>query len=478
MKKLLLIVFLLCLSLSSFSQQFSLLNTGTLYDSFENPSARAFLSDTSKMYAFNFLVPNFNADLFLSGDAQATLKSRAFLNEYDNAALKINQDRYNRVTENINVYILMFKMFSSIDGDEEMGFSWQLKTDGKANLSDESIAALNGPGDFTTGQNYTNIFDSRYYYQTYHQFSFTYRERLNKQLAIGLKFSVLSGVEYQQLNINSSNATFDNVTDAAQATLQGTYKAAYIPGQFTKNDYLPTFRSPGASISVGSTYTTEDNFVLQGNIKDLGFIHWSPRSTIYNFDGTQTFPGLSSPSREDTIYKYVSKIIHNEATEGSFTTPIDGLAELSLHKVFFIDDDHLFSYAPTLVASKELFYNGFVGALVNPIQYQYYSLTLTPSYNDLKVFSFGAQFMYRKPNWEIYIGSDRLAQTVSLTSEALSKHSAGVDQNSGYTGANIFLGFSLKLGPLIEHPMDASSIPNGEKGFLGRLWGRLFKTDD
>ena len=478
MKKLLLIVFLLCLAVTSFSQQFSLLNTGTLYDSFENPSARAFLSDTSKMYAFNFMVPNFNADLFLSGDAQASLKSRVFLNQYDNSALKINQQKFNRATSNINVYILMFKMFTSVNGDEEMGFSWQLKTDGKASFSDESIAALNGPGDFVSGQNYTNILDSRYYYQTYHQFSFTYRERLNKQVAIGFKFSLLAGVEYQQLNINSSNATFNSAADTARANLQGTYKAAYIPGQFTAHDYLPTFRSPGASISVGSTYTTEDKFILQGNIKDLGFIHWSPLSKIYDFDDAATFPGLSSPNREDTIYKYVSKIIHNGGTEGSFTTPLDGTAELSLHKVFYIDDDQLFSYAPTLVASKELFYNGFVGALVNPIQYKYYSLTLTPSYNDLKEFNFGAQFMYRKPNWEIYIGSDRLGQTLSLTSESLSKHSTSIDQNSAYTGANIFLGFSLKLGPTIEHPMDASSIPNGEKGFLGRLWGRLFKTND
>jgi hypothetical protein len=38
------------------------------------------------------------------------------------------------------------------------------------------------------------------------------------------------------------------------------------------------------------------------------------------------------------------------------------------------------------------------------------------------------------------------------------------------------MGFSLKFGPVVEHPMNASSIPTGEKGFLGRLWGRWFKT--
>jgi len=37
---------------------------------------------------------------------------------------------------------------------------------------------------------------------------------------------------------------------------------------------------------------------------------------------------------------------------------------------------------------------------------------------------------------------------------------------------------AFRLGPVIEHPMNSSTIPMGEKGFLGRLWGRLFKTGE
>ena len=181
MKKILLVLLFLLFSVKIFAQQFSLYNTGTLYDSFENPSQRAFIPDTSKMYASNFLIPNVNFNFFLSGDAQATLKSRAFLNQYDNSALQINKGRYNRVNENVNAYLVMIKMFSSLAGDEEMGFSWQLKSEGKGLLSDESIAALNGTQSFATGQNYSNIFNDSYYYQTYHQISFTYREKFNKQ---------------------------------------------------------------------------------------------------------------------------------------------------------------------------------------------------------------------------------------------------------------------------------------------------------
>jgi hypothetical protein len=477
MKKFLLVLFLLSFSAKIFAQQFSLLNTGTLYDAFENPSQRAFVPDTSKMYAFNFFIPNFNANVFVSGDAQATLKSRIFLNKYNNSALAIYPTRLNHVTENVNAYLLMFKWFSSLKGDVEMGVSWQLKSDGKALLTDASIAALNGTGSFNSGQDYQNVLNSHYYYQTYHQISYSYREKINKQLQFGFKASILAGVEYQKLNINSSNAVFDKAADSALVALQGQYTAGYIPGAFTAHDYLPTLRSPGLSISLGATYHTEDNVIIQGNIKDLGFIHWSPRSHVYDFSSITTVHGLSTPQREDSIYNKVNKLIHSSGgTTGSFTTPIDGVAEFSASKSFWIDDDHQFKYSPTLVVSKELFYQGFVAGFVNPFQYQKYVLTLTPTYDDLKAFNLGVQFMMKTPNWEFYIGSDRITQTIGMAGDALNKNSPNITMNSAYSGMSIFLGFSLKLGPTVEHPMNASTIPNGEKGFLGRLWSRWFKT--
>jgi len=476
MKKVLLVLCLFFFTAKVFAQQFSQYNTGSLYDSFENPSQRAFIPDSSKQFATNFLFPNINFNFFLSGDAQATLKSRAFLNMYDNSALKINQGQNNLARLNANLYLVMFKTFTSLNGDEEMGFSWQVKAEGQGLFTDETIAAFNGTQSFVSGSAYPNIFNSNYYYQTYHQFSFTYREKFNKVFAFGVKISALLGIEYQKLDVTNSNVVYDNIKDTAGVALKGKYYQSYVPGTFTKQDYLPEFRNPGLSISIGTTYRTEDSFILQGNIKDLGFIHWSPRSHVYDFDKSAVIQGLSTPKREDSIYNKVYDIIHNNPTVGSFTTPIDGRAELSINKSFWIDDDKNFKYSPTLIASKELFNPGFIGALVNPFQYQKYILTLTTTYDDLKIFNLGAQFMMKTPNWEFYFGSDKLAQSVSLLSEATNKNSPGINQNSAYTGADFFIGFSIKFGPVIEHPMNASAIPTGEKGFLGRLWARLFKT--
>ncbi len=372
----------------------------------------------------------------------------------------------------------MYKAFTSFNGDEEMGFSWQLKAEGRGTFSDESVATFNGTGSFISGNPYTNIFNDKFVYQTYHQVSFTYREKFSNQFALGVKFSALLGIQYQNLDITHSNAVYDSENDTVGVGLQGKYYQSYVPGHFTTRDYLPTFRNPGASITIGTTYRTEDNFVIQGNLKDLGFIHWSSRSNIYNFDDGAVIHGLSTPAREDSIYNKLYDIIRSNNIIGSFTSPIDGRLELAVNKSFWLDDDRMFKYSPTAVASKELFNPGFIFALTNPLQYDKYVLTLTTTYDDLKIFSLGAQLMAKTANWEFYIGSDKLTQTASFIAQAGSKSPSAIAQNSGYTGGDLFIGFSMKFGPVIEHPMNASSIPTGEKGFFGRLWGRLFKTSN
>jgi len=134
-------------------------------------------------------------------------------------------------------------------------------------------------------------------------------------------------------------------------------------------------------------------------------------------------------------------------------------------------------YAPTLILSKELFYTGFTAALVSPIQYNNYSVSLVTSYDDRKIFRFGTQFMIKSKNGEFFIASNQLPQSVTLADVA-GKVRSDVAKNGSFTGTDISIGFSMKFGPVIEHPMNASHIPMGEKGFLGRLWDKLFKPSD
>ena len=82
--------------------------------------------------------------------------------------------------------------------------------------------------------------------------------------------------------------------------------------------------------------------------------------------------------------------------------------------------------------------------------------------------------MFKSGNMEVFTGSDRLMNTVSL---AGSTGKGATYTNGSYAGADIYFGFAVKFGPVVEHPLNANVIPDGNKGFLGRLWNRVFKAN-
>jgi hypothetical protein len=483
MKKLLPLILLSLLSAKIFAQRFSQYNTGTLYDSFENPSQKVFTSDTSKMFAFNFLAPNFNYNFFLTGDVQSALKSRAFSNYYNTAALQIGKGKYNHLDANANAYLVMFKVFSDVNGEQELGFSINTKVESRGIVSDESVALFNGTGAFPNSS-YNNIFNDNLYYQVYQQIGFTYRETISKKFALGVKLSALSGVTYDKIEITQSQVTLDTVNGAASLALAGKNSASSNEGQSYLQNMIPTFRNPGASISIGGSYKSEDGFTIQGNIKDLGFIHWNKHSSTYFFNNIGapiTIGGLSTSSREDSIYNKTHALITTAPSINSFTTAINGVAEFSVNKSYRLDYDGNFNFSPTLIAQKELLYSGFTAALVAPFNYHKYTVTLTSSYDDLKLFNFGGQFMIKSDDFEFFIGSERLYQSASLIKSAIAKASAPVEYYTTptpFTGADFFIGLSWKFGPVVEHNMNSSGVPvNSEKGFLGRLFERIFPQD-
>ncbi|MDB5286594.1 MAG: hypothetical protein JWR05_1543 [Mucilaginibacter sp.] len=474
MRKILLAICLILCAPKVFSQQFSHYNTGTVYESFENPSVQTFTPDSSRQYAFNLFIPNISGNLYITGNSQSSLKSRFFNGSYDNTQLKIDKGAFNQINANVNVYLIMFKAFTNLSSNGEIGFSVQTRGESRGVYTDESVAIFNGPGAFAK-DHYDNIFNNALSYQTYNQVSFSYSEKINKKFALGIKLSALMGIQYQKLTINQSSIDFDRINDNALLGLSGKYYLNYTPGPFGGSDLLPTFRNPGASISIGTTLRTADNFILQGNLKDLGFIKWASRSGTYTFNTQDTLQGLSSFNRENNIYLTTRKMIRTGAKFGSFVTPTNGKIELSANKKYWLDYDKKFRYSPTIIASKELFYNGFTIAMVNPVSYKNITVSATSSYDQYKIFNMGGQFMVKSSNAEFFIGSERLLQTGNFIRAGMGNN-AQINKNGAYSGADIFLGFSLKFGSVIEHPMNASHIPMADgKGFFSTLWGRIFK---
>ncbi|RYZ95167.1 MAG: hypothetical protein EOP47_26345 [Sphingobacteriaceae bacterium] len=472
MKKTLLLFGLLLFSANLFAQQFSLYDTETLFDSFENPAQRSIIRDSSNMYAFNFFMPNGGVNTSVHGNANATLQNRLFSpNKWDNRNLEIGQGKFNYTTANANIYLIMFKVFTNLKGNQELGFSLKIKGEGTAAVTDETIGILDGNDLFKAGDVYNNIFNSKGYYQTYHQLGFSYREDVTNRLALGVKLNLLLGMSYQKLQIHESNIAFNNPDTSALLKLRATYYRSYTPGKLSWQDMIPSTRHPGASISLGASYKSERGVVWQFNVKDLGFIHWSNSSRIYYANDTTTLHPLAGEFKEDSIRLQSVKLLNSGLVKvGSFTTPTNGIIEIGATKRYWLNDMHTLRLSPSIIMQKQLFFPGYIGALVAHLQYNKIIITGTTSYDDTRLLNIGGQFMYKTPNFEVFAGSESLLQTA--------RAAVGSPNFGGqYAAGSIFIGLSAKFGAAVESNMNASHIPMGEKGFLGRFWSRLFKTN-
>ncbi len=479
MKKVLLVSCLLILTIKAFSQRFAQYNTGTLYDAFENPSQRSFIPDSSRQFASNFFVPNLSGNAFFSGEGQSAVKSRIFSGFYNITGVSTGNNRYNYLNANAGNYILMLKIYTNPTGNRELGFFWKTNFEARGIITNETLALFGGTNNFNT-TTYNNAFNDRYFSQAYHQLGVSFREQVTPKVALGVKVSLLSGINYQKYSIFNSQLYFDVPNSLATLTLSGVnYKGGLGNNGSTIEQIGLGFTNPGAAVSIGASYKNDKGYNFQFNLKDLGFIHWAGNtSKISTFNGdTAQIEVSQNYASENTVSNKLNGITSASQITGNFTTAINGVAEVSVNRNYWFDYNRLIKFSPTVVISKQLFYNGLTGALVAPVQYDKYTVSLTSFYNDLKIFGLGGQFMIKTPNTEFFIGSDAIYQSAHFLQDAIQGSNYVATIPGRYSGASFYIGFSLKFGNLIESPMNASYVPNGEKGFLGKLYDKIFKKD-
>lgn len=458
----LLLFFIVC---TAEAQQFSQFNTGTLFDSFENPAHQAFIPDSSKQFAFNFFIPNLGATSGLKGNGYPTLRSYLANQTYNSAGLTYGSQNRNNINANFNAYWLMLKMYNRLDGNQEIGFSIQTKAEGRGSITDESLLLLDSYKYFNNGLANTDLFNDNFRAQAYHQISLTFRQKIAPAVDFGLKLSGLLGIYYSKLAIqHSAFSVTDNATQA-NLYLKGKYTSSNID-TFSKHDVL-SFKNPGASVGFGIKAQLDNGIVVEGNIKDLGFIRWNKNSATINFDGTEDVNGIAVARKNDSRILTEADSIAHTTSRHSIYTPTDGKAELAASKKFnaFTAD---FYYTPTFIVSKSLFYNDFTAAFVNHFTYKSVWFTALASYNNNGIWNSGGQVMIKSPNAEFYIGTEQLFRSARLLNNSYAAYPT--------TGASIFLGFSVKFGRVIEHPANASYIPIGEpRGFFDKVWRNIFK---
>lgn len=463
MKKILLSVLLCCAGVgSAYAQRFSMYNTGTLYDSFENPSQAAFIADTTKNYALSF-ISNVNIYTYLTGNAQTPIKSRIFLNQQNNAAFTTGQNQFNNAFVQSNVYLGMIKMFASLSGRVELGASYQIKANARGYASDEAVDLINGGNNYTRLVGRNDIFNGRAFYEGFHQLSLTYREKVTRNFMLGVKLSALLGIDYNKIVIDQSSVTASG--NRTIPLVQGTYQATYVDGRYPKRDLLPSLSNPGMAIGIGATFIAPGGIILQGNIKDLGFIHWGRRAFTYTFDA------FNNPPTNGNGQDIFRQTITQNAQSGSFTKPIVGRAEFAAAKKFMFGS---VMYQPTAVISQQLYGHGAALALINQVGFGKFSASLSGIVNEDKKFDTGLQLMYKKPNFEVFVGSEQLGNTLNLYS-AYNDNSNAINSTRSHSGASIYFGFSFKIGKLIERWKNESYYPDGsEQGPLGKRWNDIF----
>ncbi|WP_316767858.1 DUF5723 family protein [Pedobacter frigiditerrae] len=437
------------------AQQYALFNTRTMFDAFENPAARSFTLDSSGKFASNLFFPNFAINAAHKGSADDVIRKLANTGIYDTGDIPLGAGIRNKLFQSSNVYLATFRIFSSYKFNQEIGFAWQVRTDAYADYTNETLAILDSYKKFEAGP-YEDVFNSNAYQQSYHQFSVSIRENWDKRLAFGLKLSLLSGIAYNKIDINNSYFYLDQTNNRLDIGVNGMYKGTFLyEDEIEKKMLVPTFKNPGLSVSLGTTYASRSGYFLMGNIKDLGFIRWNKKSHFAKFNTIKTINNASTAD----VTEEVMEIAQDADEQKSFVTPTNAKADFLISRTFNF-------YKPSLVISKNLFHQGGDVAFINTFKTGNLSASVTPVYNFNKFIMVGVQAMYQTPNFEFFLGTDNLGKSISL-GRGINKGDALVGK--GYVGGSIYMGLGIKFGRTVNHPMNLSTMPgvNGERTYKG-----------
>jgi hypothetical protein len=131
-------------------------------------------------------------------------------------------------------------------------------------------------------------------------------------------------------------------------------------------------------------------------------------------------------------------------------------------------------YQPTALISQQLYGRGAALALINQVGFGKFSTSVSGIMNENNKFDLGLQLMYKKPNFEVFIGSEQLGNTLN-TYSAYNDNSNAISSTRSHSAASIYFGFSFKIGKLIERWKNESYYPDGsEQGPIGKKWNDIF----
>ena len=427
-----------------------LYNSRTLYDAFENPSQKAFSADSSFKYAFNFFIPVMATNGSISGPATNFFRKLLFENTTDLKQIDPLEIKANIVNVNTNIYLAMFRVFTDVNYNTEMGISWQIKNDTYATVANAAIALLDNENLFTPGTNYITALNGNSYSQLYHQFSFTYGKTFsdNRKIALGIKLSYLSGINYDAIETKDTYIKSDDVS--LKLHTDGFYRSSHPYKSFNQNnikDWLaPDFKNPGFAVTLSANFKLRKGWYLMTNIKDLGFIYWA---NAYEYKAKPFNFQLYPTPYNTTLADYMGNQLSDYLNRKSIISPINGKVEILVNK-------NLGAYQPNFILSKNILYPGGDVVLVNNYRFQNFILSASIGYNTNYALQLGMQAMIKSPNFEFFLGSNQLIRTYRSIN-GLMTHNIGL--NKGTIDTSIYLGLGIKFGRVVYHQANSPYVP-------------------
>lgn len=466
MKKLLLAIIIIASFKPVYAQQYALFGSKTMFDAFENPSQKSFTLDSSRKFSSNFFLPYFGVNAANTGEASDVIRRLTQTGVFNTSGLPLLTGEVNHLYQNSNIYVATFRMFHSYKFQKEIGLAWQIRSDAQIDYTNESLAIFDSYTNFPASTPLPGIFNSSGYQQSYHQFSITYRENYNKRLAFGLKASLLSGILYNEINIDDSNLYLDPEANSLNLSLTGNYRSNFTEGRELRKKTLLPFKNPGLSLSFGTNYTSKKGLTLMANVKDLGFIWWrkNTQETIVKAPDVS----ISTLADRNNINNEITDIFTGTQESKKFIAPTNAKIDVYLSKTYGF-------YKPSFIVSKNLFYKGGDIALVNSFNFRNFSGSVIPLYNLNNIFMVGLQGKYQTPNFEFFLGSDNFVST-SYTAAGILSNNGNTGSFTKGNGASIYMGIGIKFGRVVNHPQFSDVMPGINDNEGGSFFRNLFSV--
>jgi outer membrane protein OmpA-like peptidoglycan-associated protein len=451
------IAFLLMLSsYAANAQRYSLYYSRTLFDGIQNPHHRSL--DDCRAFTSNFFLPSFNLDLSVSGDANGFIKS--FLASENLSLLNFqNGTKYtNRIANQFNYNIFLMKINMGKKRAAEISFYSQIKTQTTISLNNGVFNFLTNGNNSFKGKTIEGFLDMGVSANIFNETGFGFRRQIYKNLSGGFKFGYLTGLANVGVDISGSKFTTSALGDTLDIYINGSVRASL---DATNKDNLAIDSlianaklNKGYVFSGGIQYEVDPTFTMGLALLDIGQITWNDKSILYKLDKTIRFTGIDiaadSLAQDSILNNLTSYAI--DSSKGSYSSSLPAKFEITGNMKLAN-----WLYA-TVIYSKPFAYDFFDFTLVTDIRLaKRLNIITSGTFNSDGNNAIGAQLLFRSKVFEMYVGSERILNSLQLYNQLIKDHT--VKPTLGL-GADINFGIAFGFGrcpkpPALPEPMDS-----------------------